>query len=168
VNEFRFGHQSATTSFLRPGRIAGPTIITNLVTDPFNSAFAQGRNSPVNDLTDNVTKVHNNHTFKFGTNVRYTLQTGFNDQGIYPNITDSAVNNGNAPPIPAGITALEVGLTAAQKATTESRFSNLYDDLLGRIDAVTLTYLSADLKTFQAPGSTRQRDYTLKESGYFF
>ncbi|MCU1311066.1 MAG: hypothetical protein JWO20_2191 [Candidatus Angelobacter sp.] len=167
-NEFRFGHQSATVSFLRPGRLPGPTIITNLVTDPFNSAFAQGRNSPVNDLTDNVTKVHNNHTFKFGTNIRYTLQTGFNDGGIYPNVTDSATANGNAPPIPAALTAAEVGLTAAQKATVESRFSNLYNDLLGRIDTVTLTFLSTDLKTFQAPGATRQRDFTLKESGYFF
>ncbi|MCU1310744.1 MAG: hypothetical protein JWO20_1869 [Candidatus Angelobacter sp.] len=168
VNEFRFGHQSATTSFLRPGRLAGPTIITNLVTDPFNPAFAQGRNSPVNDLTDNMTKVHNNHTFKWGTNIRYTLQTGFNDNGIYPNVTDSATANGNAPAIPAALTAAEAGLSATQINTVNQRFSQLYNDLLGRIDAVTLTFLSTDLKTFQAAGATRQRDYTLKESGYFF
>jgi hypothetical protein len=169
VNEFRFGHQSSTVAFNRPGRLQGPTIITNLLNpDPINSAFAQGRNSPVNDFSDNVTKIHKSHSFKFGFNFRATLQTGYNDQGIYPNVNLSPTAAGNVPAIPAALTAAETGLTAAQKTTVNSRFSNLYNDVLGRMSTITQTFLSTDLATFQPGGSTRQRDYTLKEGGFYF
>ena len=43
--------------FNRPGRLQGPTVISNLFTDPYDSNFAQGRNSPVNEVTDYLTKV---------------------------------------------------------------------------------------------------------------
>src|SRR6185369_10041488 len=48
-----------------------------------------------------------------------------------------------------------------------TNFNNLYNELLGRVDQETETFLS-NLKTFQAPGTTRQRDYILFEHGYFF
>ncbi|HEX7958690.1 MAG TPA: hypothetical protein VF493_02150, partial [Terriglobales bacterium] len=160
-NEFRIGHQSASVVFARPARLKGPTIITNLFNpDPISSTYAQGRNSPVNDITDNMTKVKGNHTFKWGTNIRYTLQTGFNDNGIYQNVTTAAAN-GNTPALPAAL----VGKLSTAQTTT---FNQLYNDVLGRMDAVAETFFSTDLKTFQAAGVTRQRDYTLHESGYFF
>lgn len=160
VNEFRIGHQSSTVIFARPARLQGPTIITNLFNpDPINSAYAQGRNSPVLDITDNMTKVWKDHTFKWGTNVRRTLQTGFNDNGIFQNVT-TAVANGNIPP---SFAALK-GLTKAQLST----FQQLYNDTLGRMDQVAETFYSRDLQNFQARGTTRQRDYTLHESGYYF
>src|SRR6185369_8295983 len=49
ANEVRVGHQMAVTDFYRPARLAGPTIISNLFTDPIYSAYAQGRHSPVYD-----------------------------------------------------------------------------------------------------------------------
>lgn len=160
INEFRAGHQSASVVFARPARLKGPTVITNLFNpDPINSAYAQGRNSPVNEFTDNMTKIWNNHAFRWGGNIRRTLQTGFNDQGIFQNVT-TAVANGNTPPASAS----PAGLTSAQLAT----FQQLYNDVLGRIDAVAETFYSRDLSTFQAPGTTRQRDYLLTEQGYFF
>ena len=160
INEFRAGHQSASVVFARPARLHGQTIITNLFNpDPINSAYAQGRNSPVNEFTDNMTKVHNNHAFRWGANIRRTLQTGFNDNGIYQNVT-TAVANGNTPPA----SAAPAGLSSAQLAT----FQQLYNDVLGRMDAVAETFYSRDLNTFQAPGTTRQRDYLLTEMGYYF
>jgi hypothetical protein len=160
-NEFRIGHQSASVVFARPARLKGPTVITNLFNpDPINSAYAQGRNSPVNDITDNMSKVKGNHTFRWGTNIRHTLQTGFNDNGIYQNVTTAAAN-GNTPTLPAAL----VGKLSTAQTTT---FNSLYNDVLGRMDAVAETFLSTDLKTFQPSGVTRQRDYTLNESGYFF
>ena len=57
----------------------------NTWTNPILTNFAQGRNSPVNEYTDNLTKIHGNHTFKIGGNVRFTKQWGYNDAGIYPN-----------------------------------------------------------------------------------
>ncbi|MCU1286331.1 MAG: TonB-dependent receptor, plug [Acidobacteriales bacterium] len=167
VNEFRFGHQSAQVIFARPARLQGPTIISASFTDPISSTFAQGRNSPVNDITDNVTKVYKSHTFKFGVNFRATLQTGFNDNAIYPNVSLST-SAGNSVAIPAALTLAEAGLTATQKSTANTRFSNLYNDVLGRISSVNLGFLSKDLTTFQPFGTTRQRDFTVKESGYYF
>ncbi len=158
VNEARVGYQSASVDFLRP-RTPGPAIISNNYTDPIATAFAQGRNSPVFEITNNLTFIHGSHTFKTGLNLRHTLQTGYNDAGIYPNITFSATNNGNTPPASIGPQGLN--------STDRTNFNNLYNELLGRVDQETETFLS-NLKTFQPPGTTRQRDYILFEQGYFF
>src|ERR1700737_835201 len=92
INDFVIGHQSASVAFLRPGRFPAPIGISNLFNpDIYNTAFTQGRNSPVNDITDNLTIVKGNHTFKTGANIRLTLQYGYNyagsGAGVYPNIT---------------------------------------------------------------------------------
>jgi hypothetical protein len=158
INEARYGYQSASVAFNRPGRPLGPAYISNDYTDPLNNAFAQGRNSPVTEFTDNFTHILGKHTLKAGINFRHTLQTGYNDQGIYQNITFSATANGNTPPTSVG----PAGLSSTQR----TQFNNLYNEILGRVDQNTETFLS-NLKTFQAPGTTRQRDYTLNEQGYF-
>jgi hypothetical protein len=158
VNEARFGHQSATADFFRPGRLPGPTIISNLFTDPYASGFAQGRNSPVNDLTDNITKIRNNHTLKAGVSMRFITQYGYNDAGIYPNVT-TATTFGNSVPSTIGPT----GLTSAQRQT----FDNLYNDVLGRMNQVTQTFYS-DLSTWQAAGTSRVRNFIVHEQGWFF
>jgi hypothetical protein len=158
VNEFRMGYQSATVAFERPARPQGPAYLSNDYTNPINAAFGQGRNSPVREFTDNVTHVWRSHTVKAGANIRSTLQTGYNDAGIYPNITFSRTANGNTVPASIG--------PAGLSSTDRTRFENLYNEILGRVDQIQLTFLT-DLKTFQAPGTTRQRDYTIFEQGYF-
>ncbi len=155
VNEFRYGHQSASVDFNRPEREAGPMVSFNTWTTPILTAFPQGRNSPVNEYTDNLTKIHGNHTFKFGGQVRDTTQYGFNDAGIYPNVSLSTAN-GNVP------TVGPVGLTSTQL----SQFQGMYNDLLGRISSVTETYYS-NLSTFQAPGTPRVRNFIFHEYGFF-
>lgn len=167
-NEFRVGHQSASVQFVRPARPKGPAITTNLFNfaanrnagQPINPAFSQGRNSPVNDITDNMTKVKGDHTFKWGTNIRLTTQFGTDDNGIYPDVTLSPTSNGDAPP--GGVAP--AGLSSVQTTT----FNNLYNEVLGRMDQVAQTFYSRDLQGFQAPGTPRVRNYLLRESGYFF
>ncbi len=163
INEFTFGHQSASVAFNRPARPAGPCLITNLANpDVVNCAFTQGRNSPVNDFTDSLTKVHGNHTFKGGANIRFTQQYGYNyagsGAGVYPNVS-TGTGNGNAVPSSIGPT----GLTSTQRST----FDQLYNDVLGRVDRVIQTYFS-DLTTFLPSGAPKIRNYLLRESGYFF
>lgn len=158
INEFIAGHQSASVDFLRDGRPNAAAFYPNLFTSiPFNG-FGQGRNSPVNDFTDNVTKVRGNHTFKAGANVRFTTQYGYNYAGVYPTLT-SAVANGNNVPTSVG----PAGLSTTDRTT----FENLYNDILGRLDTVTQTFYS-NLQTFQPAGAARIRNFTLNESGYFF
>lgn len=158
INEFVIGHQSATSDFLRPNRPQGPAYVTNLFTDIPFMLFAQGRNSPVNDVTDTITKVWNKHTFKAGANLRFTTQYGYNFGGVYPNIT-TTLGNGNIVPSTVG--------PAALSPSDRNTFELLYNDVLGRIDQVTQTFYS-NLKVFQAAGTPRVRNFILNESGYFF
>lgn len=157
VNEFRAGHQSATTNFYRDARLKGPTLISNDYTDPISSAFFQGRNSPVNDFSDSLTKVIGKHTVKAGLNIRFTDQYGVNEAGIYPNVTFARAN-GNIPPASIGPQGLS--------STNRTNFENLYNELLGRVDQITQTFYS-NLNTFQASGTPRVRNFLLKEYGFF-
>jgi hypothetical protein len=163
INELRVGHQSADVEFNRPGRLPGPTVISNLFTDPYSSGFAQGRNSPVNEVTDYLTKVRGNHTFKAGANIRLTEQWGYNlagtSGGVYPNVT-TATTLGNNVPTTVGPTGSVI--SSANRTTFES----LYNDVLGRMNQVVQSYFS-DLTTFQAAGSQRVRDFNVKEAGMF-
>ncbi len=158
INEFRIGYQKATSNFNRPNRLLGPTIITNRVTDLNYTGFEQGRYSPVIDMTENLTWLKNKHIFKMGGNIRRTLQYGFNAAGTYPNIT---LGTGNGNNIPAAVGP------AGLSSTDRSNFENQYNDVLGRVDQITLTFYS-DLSKFQAAGLPRVRNYVLNEGGFFF
>jgi hypothetical protein len=101
--------------------------------------------------------VHGNNTIKFGGQLRFTDQYGFNDAGIYPNISLSTAN-GNLP----AASVDPAGLTATQLTT----FQNLYNDLLGRVSSVTETFYS-NLSTFQAAGTPRVRNFIYHEYSFF-
>jgi hypothetical protein len=157
INEFRLGHQNAGVAFNRPARPKGPALQSNLWTDPLLTAFPQGRSSPVYDLSNNVSKVAGRHTLKGGYTFRRINQYGYNDGGIYPNIT-TTLGNGNAPTFaaPAGISA-----SALQNMQL------LYNDLLGRPNQITSTFYS-NLKQFQPAGTGRIRDFTFWDHAFFF
>lgn len=57
VNSFTAGHQSAEVDFLRPNRPNGPVLLfqSGWTSIPYTS-FGQGRNSPVNQFNDTVSK----------------------------------------------------------------------------------------------------------------
>jgi hypothetical protein len=155
VNDFRAGYQSATVAFLRPNRPDGPAISFNSFTNIEYTSFTQGRNSPVKEFNDTMTKVWNKHTFKGGGSIRRTIQYGYNYSGTEPTYY-TTVGNGATPVAPAGLTASQV-----------TTYSNLYNDLLGRISQVNQTYYS-NLDTYQAAGTPRVRNFIINESGYFF
>jgi hypothetical protein len=150
--------------FARPGRLQGPTVISNLYTDPYDPNFPQGRNSPVWEFTDNVTKVHGNHTFKAGFSLRFTTQWGYNEAGnsggIYQNVT-TAANLGNTVPTTIGPTGSSI--SSAMRQT----FDSLYNDVLGRMNQVVQSYFS-NLETWQPAGTPRVRNFDVQEQGYFF
>jgi hypothetical protein len=157
VNQFRYGHQSATADFVRPDRVAGTMYSFNQWTMPIYNAFAQGRNSPVNEYTDNITKIRGNHTIKAGGNIRFTTQYGYNAAGIYPNASLGTTLTGNTPPA-----VQPAGLTSTQLTT----FQGLYNNLLGRVGSIAQTFYS-DLTTWQAAGTPRVRNFVFHEYGFF-
>lgn len=158
INEARFGYQSASVAFLRPDRVAGPALLPNTFTNPINPAFPQGRNSPVHDFADNLIWSRNKHTFKFGFTTRQVLQYGWNEAGIYPNVT---LSPSTFAPVPAGI-GPTTGITSADR----QRFEQLYNDLLGRVSNITQTFYS-DLEKFQAAGTPRVRNTKFGDYAWF-
>ena len=158
INELRVGYASASVEFRRPDRPQGPGIITNTFTDAVLLNFGQGRNSPVIDVVENLTHLHGKHTFKGGFVFRRTLQYGFNEAGIYPNLSLTTANN-NAPPLTVG----PAGLSAAER----QRFDWLYADVLGRVGSTTATFYS-DLEKFQALGTPRVRNTYFRDYSGFF
>lgn len=177
VNEFRYGHQSAQVAFNRPERLAGPQIIPNTITNPISTAFAQGRNSPVDDWIDNMTWTKGNHSFKFGGKYSHTEQQGYNFGGIYPNISLSTSNSnsplppclpGQTPGTPPKCFNIPGGLATTGASTAVTNYNNLYNNTFGRISSVSETFYSTDLSTYQPAGSPRVRNYILNEHGYYF
>ena len=158
VNEFRIGYQKATVDFLRPNRPNGPAYVASLVNNVQYRPFPQGRWSPVLDLTENFTWLKGTHTLKMGTSLRRTLQYGYDMAGTQADLT-TTTGNGNAVLPSIG----PQGLSAAQRST----FDSLYNDILGRLDQVIMTFYS-DLDKFQAAGAPRVRNYLLREGGFFF
>ncbi|MBS1876310.1 MAG: carboxypeptidase regulatory-like domain-containing protein [Acidobacteria bacterium] len=156
INEFRFGHQMATVAFLRPGRPTGTAVYLNLPYNPDFNGFGQGRSSPVNDVTENLTWLKGKHTFKMGASIRHTLQHGYNESGIYPTVTTSVANG--------SIVASNIG-PSGLASSVRSTFEQMYNDVLGRVDQVTQTYYS-DLAKFQS--GPLVRDFVLNEGGFFF
>ena len=163
-NEVRVGNQSANVVFGRPGRLKGPAIITNLVTNPYNPTFDAGRNSPVTGITDYLTKIHGNHTLKGGANLRFTEQWGYSSTGtsggIYPNVSVGTTFGAS---VPATIGPNGAAIASADR----QRFESMYNEVLGRMSQVVQSYFS-DLTKWQAPGTPRVRDFNVKEMGLFF
>jgi hypothetical protein len=165
VNEFRFGHQSAVANFLRDARPQGVAIISNLYTDPISSTYAQGRKSPVDSISDNVTKIWRDHAFRFGGLVNMIQQQGFNDAGIWYNVSLST-GNGNSVPTTVGPTT---GAAANQvSASQRTTFNNLYNDVLGRMSSVAHTFYSNDLTSFIPAGTSRSRNHKINDMGFYF
>jgi hypothetical protein len=156
INELRYGHQSATADFVRPGRVSGMMYSFYTFTNPLYTGAAQGRNSPINEYTDNLTFIHGRHTAKVGITARYVLQYGYNYAGVWPTATLAFTYA----PVPT-----TVGPTGLSSANLQI-FQGLYNDLLGRISSVAQTFYT-DLSSFQAAGAPSVRNYSFHDYGSF-
>jgi Carboxypeptidase regulatory-like domain len=158
VNQFNAGYASSTVSFNRPNRPDGPVILfqSGWTSIPYTS-FPQGRNSPSKVFNDTLSKTWKNHTFKFGGILELTQQYNYNYSGVYPNAS-TAVSNGAT--VPSSV--IPAGLTSAQNTT----YTNLYNDLLGRISSVSQTYYS-NLATYQAAGAPLAHTVNYNYVGFF-
>jgi hypothetical protein len=83
-NEFTFGFQRSTVRFNNPQYPDTLTIVSSSFTDPVNPFAGTGRVAPVFQLKDSLTKTHGAHTFKFGTDIRFTQFNQFRRAGTFP------------------------------------------------------------------------------------
>lgn len=163
LNEFVYGYSESSVVFdrVRSQFYKGVALIgSNLFTNPIPTGFASARNSPVQpQISDNVSIIRNNHTFKMGFRFSKITQFSTNDASIYPTI-NLGQGNGNAP-------SGTIGPSGNIAAADRQRFDNLYNDLLGRVSSIQTTFYS-DLATFQPVGTPRVRNFIFKDYGYYF
>ncbi len=162
VNELTVGHQESSVEFFRVRSLQnGAALIgSNLFTNPIPTGFGSQRNSPVNQITDNVSILHGKHAFKTGLRISSTTQYQTSDGNIWPTIT-LTTSNGNT--VPGAIGPAPATIASADRA----RFDNLYNDLLGRINQINTTFYS-DLEKFQTVGTPRVRNHIFRDYGYYF
>jgi len=162
VNEFFWGHQESSVEFFRVRSLQnGATLIgSNLFTNPIPTGFGSSRNSPVEQFNDNVSIIKGKHSYKGGFRYSSTRQFQTSDANIWPTIT-LTLQNGNA--VPASIGPATGTIIAADR----TRFENLYNDLLGRINQINTTFYS-DLAQFQPAGTPRVRNHIFRDYGFYF
>ncbi len=163
VNDFVAGVQESSVTFGRVRSLYYPGVAllsSNLFTNPIPTGFGSDRNSPVNpQISDNVSIIRGNHTFKTGFRFSNILQYQSSDANIWPNISLSTAN-GNAVPTANGPTGAQIS------SADRTRYDSLYNDLLGRVSSIQTTFYS-DLNTF-SPGKPRVRNFIFHDySGYF-
>ncbi|MBM3788602.1 MAG: TonB-dependent receptor, partial [Acidobacteria bacterium] len=159
INELRAGYQNGDINFVRPDRLAGPMLTSNSWTEPLNTATSNRRHSPLRELTNNLSHLRGHHTLKGGVNIRMLRQFSTNDANIFPNVVLTTAN-GNVPPANIGPTG------AAISSADRQRFENLYNDFLGRMSSVTVTY-QTDLEKFLPAGSPRVRNNDYLDFSWF-
>jgi len=164
LNEFVTGYSESSVIFGRVRSVTYPgqaLIGSNLFTNPIPTGFGSARNSPVNpQISDNLSMIRSNHTFKMGARFSLTTQYQTSDANIWPTIA-LGQGNGNAAPGDIGPTGSQIA------AADRQRFDNLYNDLLGRVSGINTTFYS-DLKTFQQSGTPRVRNFIFRDYGYYF
>jgi hypothetical protein len=160
INELRAGYKYYLANLDRQARLPEPMLLANSWTDPLNPAFSNTRKPPVNQITDILTFARSRHVLKGGIEGRFTTEWTSDDAGIWPNVTFATSLGNNVPPA-VGPPASEIS------AADRTRFNNLYNDLLGRMNQVTQTFYS-DLRNFQPAGTPRVRNYRFREFNAFF
>lgn len=158
VNEFVTGFNRFTFSFNNPDPRENPPVILNIPNDPLNLE------EPINNLrtittwqfVDNLSVVHNAHTFKFGTNLRF--QKHVDDRSSVAGVLTRArifLSTG-INPVPASFrTQNNAGtLVPGINAADRSRLDSIINDLLGRVGTINQAFVAIDDNTF-GPGRTR-------------
>ena len=146
-----------TFSFNNPDPVENPPVILNVPNDPFNLE------EPVNNLrtittwqfVDNISVTHNNHTFKFGTNLRF--QKHVDDRSAVAGVLTRArifLSTG-INPVPASFgTQATNTLVPGINAADRTRLDSVINDLLGRVGTINQAFVAIDDNTF-GPGRTR-------------
>jgi hypothetical protein len=160
VNELRIGYLKPDIKLERPGRLTDAMVIPNSWSNQQDPSFPQSYKSPGFDIADNVSHSMNVHSLKYGFAFRRNLQKSTNYNGVYPNVT-LGTNKGNEP-------AGSIGPSEQSEIAAGDRevFNNLYNDLLGRIESVSLTYNSS-LAAVLPAGTARERSYASNEFSAF-
>lgn len=159
-NVFRVGRQWAPVAFTRLAGTPPFQVLFSGITNVDNTFLSQGRNTTVNQISNNSTYSRGNHVFRFGIDIQGIYADTFNDAGIVQTITLGT--NGSNPSGIIGATAFP-GATAAQVTAGTS----LYVNLTGNLGSSSQTLNVQSATSGFVPGFTRERQFFSRDYGIY-
>jgi len=159
MNRFGFDFL-AGIGFLTPADTP-PFVFSNVQT-PLNTANGNSRFLTTEQLVDNFTWIHQAHTFKFGTNLRYGRHIdhrgGVGSLNAIPQITFSTSANPvtAAFNVPSNVNSNDVG-----------RLQQSINELLGRIGSIQEGYVAKDDNTWKPAGTFNIMDQRWPEYDFY-
>ena len=162
VNNFRYG--ITRESFTRQGDAAKNEIYFRNVFFPVLDSRTISRETPVQNIVDDLSWVKGNHTFQFGTNIRIIR----NRRTTYAGAFDTAYTN------PTGYQGS--GNNIVQRINTFSPIGSAFDTadvknvaaaLLGRFTAMTARFTFDKDGTLLEPGTPSEREFATEEYDFY-
>jgi hypothetical protein len=150
TNVFRYGKQWAPVGFLRDGNATEPYILFSGITNPQNTFQSQGRDTTVDQYTDNASWAKGKHLVRFGGDYQKIFADTFNDAGINQTIT-LGTNAANSSDIVLG--SLPNGGTDSDLSRAISIYANIVGNLASSARTLNVTGPTSGF----VPGATRSR-----------
>ena len=159
TNTVRYGRQWAPVAFLREASPTAPFTVLASVSNFDNTFLSQGRETTVNQITDNFALPKGSHTIRIGADYQKVFADTFNDTGINPTVT-IGTNSSN----PDGIasTSLPFSTTAIQ-----TRARSIYADLVGNLASANAVFNVTSPTSGFVPGATRSRIFQQRDLALF-
>ncbi len=149
TNVFRYGKQFAPVAFLRESTATAPYLSFGSVTNTDNTFQSQGRNTTVNQFSDNFVLPKGNHIIRFGADYQKILADTFNDAGINPTVI-----LGTNPANQDGILAASFPFSVV---ADQNRARAIYADIVGNLGSASATFNVLTPTSGFVPGATRRR-----------
>jgi len=161
TNVLRYGRQWAPVDFNRDQPQLVPFIsLPGVLTNYDNTFLPQPRNTIVNQITDNLSWVKGNHSYKFGMDWQNVLGVSLNDAGIvqFNQLGASTAN-------PSGLT-IATNLPGASSAQLTAA-NTVYGAIVGLLSSATQTLNVTSPTSGFVPGATRDRQVQGKDLALF-
>ncbi|MFN0138910.1 MAG: carboxypeptidase regulatory-like domain-containing protein [Pyrinomonadaceae bacterium] len=154
TNVFRYGRQWAPVAFQRDSNAAAPYTVFSGITNPENQFQSQGRETIVDQYSNNFSVTKGAHLFRIGGDYQKVFADTFNDAGINPAIT-LGTNTANGSGILLG--ELPFGTTANLTAAT-----SVYSNIVGNLASAAATFNVTSASSGFVSGATRSRIFEQK------
>lgn len=157
VNNFRYGF--TREAFTQQGDAAKNEIYFRFVFFPVLDSRTLSRQTPVQNITDDLSWIKGNHSLQFGTNIRVIR----NKRSTFANAFDTAYTNPSyyaqsGTPLSAGVNAFSPIGTG-----NTSVVQNAVSALLGRLTSYTARFTFDKAGNLLAPGTPSDREFATEE-----
>src|SRR6185436_18796219 len=163
TNVLRYGRQWAPVDFNRDQEQIVPFIsLPGVLTNYDNTFLPQPRNTIVHQITDNLSWIKGNHSYKFGMDWHNVLGISRNDAGIVQ-LHQLGTNAANANNLSNAATGNVPGASSAQLTAA----GTVYNAIVGLISSSTQTLNVSSPTSGFVPGATRLRQVQGKDLALF-